>query len=155
MTTIAFKDGILAADTQLTTGSVKSLCRKIFQYSGGVISASCGEVPDQHIFMEWYLADRTKRVPKNLSKGFEIIVLDSEGAVAYNKDCIPDPITDPIYANGSGWQVARAGMVLGLGAIDSVKLAGEINTATNTLVDYYVIKTKKLILSRFPTYRKK
>lgn len=149
MTTIAFKDGILAADTQLTTGSVKTLCRKIKIYPNDIVAAAAGNDTDLAVFMEWYLGDKTKKTPKNLAKYFEIIILGDGDPVAYDKECIAKPIEDPIYSNGSGWAIARAGMLCGLSAKDAVKLAGEIDTSTNTIVDVYDTKKRKLILSKF------
>ena len=151
MTTIAYKDGILAADTQLTEDNLKSFCRKIDVLPEGTVVASCGGLTDQTVFLEWLANPKKKKPPTTFHKGFELILIDPDrDAVYYDPHCIPHKINDPIWSTGSGWKIARAAMMLGLSAKESVEFAGDIDVCTNKLVDTYDTKTKKLTLARFP-----
>ena len=151
MTTIVYKDGILAADTQLTTGDIKSRIRKIHRLPSGQVAAAAGVISDWPLFFEWLAKaeNKAKAIPK-LSKGFEMIVIEPDGKVGYyNSKCLYFEIDDPIYTNGSGWAFARAGLMCGLTPKKAVELASELDTGTNNLVDVYDVKKKRLTLSRF------
>lgn len=153
MTTIAFKDGLLAADTQITEGTVKYFGHKIEILPDGRVFTGAGDVIDGYNFLEWLQAP-TKKIPK-LNKGFEAIIIDPEDGSykKYQKDCIAVVHDDPIFSTGSGWILARAAMLLGLSAKDAVEFAGDVDIHTNKLVDTYDVKTKKLSLVKFPKTR--
>lgn len=152
MTTVAFKEGILAADTQITEGDVKYYGRKIEILPDGRVVATSGNVDDGILFVDWLLGGR-KKAPR-LKKGFEGIVIEVDGTWnKYYKECMPVKHDDPIYSFGSGWAVARTGMLCGLTAYQAVQLAGEIDNNTNCVVDTYNVKTKKLTLAKFRTPR--
>lgn len=149
MTTIAFKDNILAADTQITEWDVKYYGRKIEVLPDGRVVTSSGNVDDGVMFVEWLVGGRKR--PPMLKKGFEAIVIEVDGTWhRYFKDCLPIKYEDPVFSCGSGWAIARTAMLMGLDAVTSVKLAGEIDNNTNSVVDYYNVKTKKLTLTKFP-----
>jgi ATP-dependent protease HslVU (ClpYQ) peptidase subunit len=151
MTTIVYKDGILAADTQLTTGDLKSRIRKIHKLPDGRVCAGAGNVSDWPMFFEWLQKAEGKKVKvPDLAKGFEMLVLEENGKAGYyNNKCLYFEVDDPLYTNGSGWAIARAGLICGLNAKKAVELAGQIDTNTNTIVDTYDIKKKRLTLSKF------
>jgi hypothetical protein len=150
MTTIAYKDGILAADTQLTMGYIRGLCRKIERWPGGEVVASAGNEEDHFVFKNWYHGDK-KKIPK-IHKTFELFMIDIEGhPLKYNNLCIPIPIDDPVYAYGSGDALARGAMAYGLSAKEAVKFASEIDVNTNNIVDTYDSKKKRLTLAKFPS----
>lgn len=152
MTTIAFKVNILAADTQITEGGVKYFGHKIDVLEDGRVVASAGDVLDGILFNAWLL-NSSKKHPK-LCKGFEAIVIDPDGSFRkYNKDCIPVTHDDPVFSTGSGWALARMAMLSGLSAYEAIELTGEIDTSTNSVVDTYDTKTKKLTLASFPKVR--
>ncbi len=154
MTTIAYKDGILAADTQLTDGNMKYLCRKIEVLTGGEVVSSAGNEDDFYIWRDWYYGDK-KKAPK-LHKTFCLFMINLEGKpVRFNANCVEVPITDPLFALGSGEPMARAAMIYGLTAKQAVLFASEVDVNTNNIVDTYDSKTKTFSLTRFPKYRKK
>lgn len=149
MTTIAYKDGILAADTQLTYGYIKGLCRKIEILSTGEVVASAGNEEDYFIWKNWWAGDK-KKIPK-LHKTFELIMIDPDGRLyKYNNTCIPITIDDPVYAYGSGDALARGAMAYGLSAKEAVKFASEVDINTNNIIDTYDSKKKRLTLAKFP-----
>jgi hypothetical protein len=93
--------------------------------------------------------NKPKKIP-DLAKGFEMIVIEDNGKIGYyDSKCLYYEIDDPLYTNGSGWAIARAGLICGLPAKKAVELAGQVDLNTNTLVDTYDIKKKRLTLSRF------
>lgn len=150
MTTIAYRDGVLAADTQLTLGdNVRSFCHKIYHLDEGRVLAAAG---DADIIEQWklFLLGKNKRPPKTM-KGMEGIFIDKEDAYFFQDSPILMPIEKKFHAEGSGWQLAFAAMHMGLSAIKAVELAGEIDVNTNTLVDYYDVKTQELKEVSFET----
>lgn len=152
MTTIAFYKGILAADTQYTAADTKTYGHKIDVLSDGRVVTSAGIEDDGLEFNLWLLGER-KKFPR-IKKAFEALVLDLDGTpTIYRSSGIPIPLQEEIYTNGTGWSVARAGILCGLNAKQAVELAGEVDSMTNTLVDTYDVKTKKLTLTKFPKPR--
>ena len=143
MTTIAIsiKDGILAADTQLTDNDIKVLCHKITVLPDNRVVACAGPVDEEEWFKAWLIGD-LKKLPR-LKKLCAILIEDKQ-AFYFIQGPEKYKIEHPFYAIGNGWKVAMAGMHAGLSAVNSVKLAGELDIYTNTIVDHYVIKTKRL-----------
>lgn len=147
MTTLAYKSGILAADTQMTDGTLKVPMRKLFLLGAkeGCI-AICGDVARAVGFINWLQAggDPTKWKRKQ-HKGVGAIYLDKwDEPFWFNDSPNPVPITAPFFAMGTGYILATGAMKTGMSAIDAVKFAGSLDTYTNEVVDYYSTKTKKI-----------
>lgn len=154
MTTIAYRDGVLAADTQVTFGAIKGYGRKLHKLNDGSILAFSGSVDDEQAILSYYNGELKKK--PHLGKKFEFILIDSTGTPFY---CINDfcqiPIEDRWHACGEGWQIAIAAMHIGLSAKDAVEVAGDLNPNTNKYIDTYTIRTKKLVKSVWPHETKK
>jgi 20S proteasome alpha/beta subunit len=143
MTTIAYRNGILAADTQLTDGNLRMLCHKLFKVSQNGCFAIAGNTDDEEVWKRWFLAGADySECPK--LKAFAAIQVDQYGDVYWWHKTTKIPVEQPFMSIGSGEQIARAGLHMGLSAIDAVKLAGELDINTNTIVDYYSARTQKI-----------
>ena len=143
MTTIAYKDGILAADTQLTySGGVSGTSRKLELLSDGRVVAIAGDVTQEYWFKQVL---QGVKIPKKKYKfkGIQAIIID--GTKVYQ--CWDGPelidVGDSYLAIGHGHSIARAGMAIGMTAKQAVKMAGEVNIYTNTIVDTYDADKKK------------
>jgi len=148
MTTIAFKEGIIAADTRVVIGTISLYGRKI-QKLDQYVFAIAGKLPDEAIFIDYYKGER-KRVPRKFSS-LEAFKVEENQVYWCNNDLYWQPIpAKGFYALGSGWQIAMAGMHMGLSAKDAVLLAGDLDINTNKLVDTYNVKTKRLTLQPLP-----
>ena len=152
MTTIVYRDGILAADTQLTHAKdIQTLEHKIHTLGKKHAYAACGFLDDDLYFPKLVAlvranptgdANRAERevkiqkLRKRLAKAFGAIEVKGRRAFWWDQSTGPNPIpTEGFYVVGSGEKYARAGLHLGLDARNAVLLAGELSKYTNTLVD--------------------
>lgn len=143
MTTIAFRDGVIAADSRLTYsteggGARKHLCTKLYRKTVGegrkahdVIIATAGESSPGLVFMDWYGSG--KPIPdmlRDLGGDFTCLILTPKGLFEADVYCRPDQIFEPFYAVGSGSKEALAAMHCGKSAADAVRIAARIDPYT-------------------------
>ena len=126
MTTIAYRDGILAADSQTTAGhlSVSSAQSKIRKFDDGyaAFSGLCSDMP---ILFDLIKGKEIEGDTKNLDA--KAIVMPNEGKPyqAY-VDSLGKLYKHPINkfsAIGSGWAIAMGAMQSGASAKEAVKAA--------------------------------
>jgi len=128
MTTIAYKDGVLAADTRVTQdGIVLPSTSKIVKRDTTSV-AICGELSVIQAYrkdQKWDLL--SKEVPwEALTCGGYLI--DSDGATL----TIPD---GDFWAIGSGAHFALGAMAAGATPEEAVKIAARYDTGTNDTVE--------------------
>lgn len=141
MTTIAFRDNILAADTQLTIGDIRTKCTKIRKLNKNTIIACAGNTNAEYKAHQYFnQPDWRNKEPPEIKKDFECIVIYKGIAYACNKSLYPSPIEHPFFAIGSGWQLSMAGMHTGMSAIESIKFAAELNIYTNNEVEWINVR---------------
>lgn len=138
MTTIAFREGIIAADSQYTYeseagGNRKHPCPKLFRKtikSGeSVIIATQGDGSAGLVFVDWYGSG--KKPPVVISHNlpdFTCLVLRKGGLFEYDAYCRPYEITLPFYAIGSGANAALGAMHMGASAVQAVEIACQIDS---------------------------
>lgn len=133
MTTIAYRNGILASESRvsLTTESggerYFDSSKKLFRKNGAVI-ALAGESSPGMLFLKWY--GTAKKPPAALIDGdadFTALVLTKEGLFEYDAYCIPEPIEEEFYAVGSGCKVALGAMHMGADAAMAVEIAKRVD----------------------------
>jgi len=144
LTTIAYKDGILAADTQLTyTDDTYGHCHKITKLPNDMVVACAGDTIKEHWFLKHLMGEKIPKDKMNF-KGLQSIVIDS-GNVFWAQGGIElIPIDDKFYAIGSGYRLARGAMSIGMNPKDAVKFASEVDIYTNNIVDVYDTKREKI-----------
>lgn len=138
MTIIAYKDGILASDSQIYTDHVLGEIDKIrkFELNGKIILAGASGNTDKcTLFMNWLEKGMAIPAP-NLKKideenDFSAFFI-SEFKVNYHftvfeNGCIPCIIKAPFYAIGCGEKLAIGAMEMGASAIQAVKVAIKYN----------------------------
>lgn len=162
MTTIAYKDGIIAADTQLTIGDVKMVSAdKINVLNNHTIFAAAGETPAIILAERFFRQDDWESkldsrpdIPKEDKEDnpLDAILIYKGKAYLVDRTCLPEPLNHPFYAVGSGWKFAMAAMHSGLSAPDAVKFASELDVYTNDKIRYLnveeVFKPKKAKATR-------
>jgi ATP-dependent HslUV protease subunit HslV len=128
MTTIAYKDGVLAADTQVNDGNLRvASLKKIGSLPGGWRWAYAGAVQFQEDCVRWAktyaVLKRSESTPPTWDDESSVfIVIDSAGEArewlgkGWVAVCSP-------AAWGSGQAVARGAMYVGASAEDAVKAA--------------------------------
>lgn len=143
MTTIAFRDGIIAADSRMTYsteagGSRKHLCTKLYrnQITEGkrtfdVIIATAGQSSPALVFVDWYGSG--KPIPDvllNIDSDFTCLILRPDGLYEADAFCRPDKIIEDFYAVGSGAKEAMTAMRCGKSAVEAVRLAAQSDPYT-------------------------
>ena len=130
MTVIAYKDGVVAADSQETHGDGrKQSCKKLYKVNGTVI-ATAGDSYTSLIFVDWFeRGARMEDCPdlSNVSwdEDFECLVLESQSEIYtinrfFQKYYIEMP--DGFFAIGCGAGYATVAMDCGLSAKEAVKM---------------------------------
>lgn len=145
MTTIAFRDGVLAADSRETSGcedsgQLAATCVKMFRV-GPFVVALQGDTTPGIAWLNWFTGMygifKLKHVPAldqvqpdlvaqflEREADFTAVVLHPDGALfIYDEWGIPQRITAPYYAVGSGAKVAYGAMHNGATAEDAVAAA--------------------------------
>jgi ATP-dependent protease HslVU (ClpYQ) peptidase subunit len=142
MTTIAYRDGVLAADSRLTvdygSGARKHTTKKLFRKritegkkSYDVIIATAGESSPGMVFLDWYGSG--KPIPDmflHMGGDFTCLVLTPKGLYEYDVYCRGELIEEEFYAVGSGSMAALAAMHCGKSAVEAVRIASRIDPYT-------------------------
>lgn len=141
MTTIAYRDGILAADSRYTEESESGgdrmfQCRKIFQTLNTVVEgylkkqwvALAGDESGL-LFLRWVKNGMDPDNKPEFSKGddFSALVVTVHGGVprveVYGTHCEPEAVVESYHAIGSGAKCAFVAMDMGTGAFEAVERA--------------------------------
>jgi hypothetical protein len=140
VTTIAYREGILAADSQYTYeseagGHRKHPCPKLYRKEtkdgAPVIIATQGDGSAGLVFVDWY--GTGKKPPRILTDNlpdFTCLVLKRDGLYEYDAYCRPYKIELEFYAIGSGAKAALGAMHMGASAERAVEVACEIDPYT-------------------------
>jgi hypothetical protein len=139
VTTIAYRRGVLAADSLACTETQKSLCQKLYRrivtiggLSQEVIIATAGESSPGLRFLDWYCGER-ESTPEIFVTGdaeFNVLVLTRDGLFEYDAWCRGEKIIDDVYAIGSGAAAAMGAMRAGASAKRAVQIACTIDPYT-------------------------
>lgn len=139
MTTIAYRNGILAADSRVTVSSeaggdrtfqCEKLFRKMIPGPDGtveeVIFATAGDSTSGMVFVDWYGSGHEAPVTQFMAANadFTVLVLRKDGLWEYDAWCRGMQIKDEFYAIGSGCKLALGAMEMGAGALKAVEIAG-------------------------------
>jgi len=135
MTTIAYRNGVLAVDGQATRSNiiVELDARKWHKCKDGTIIAFTGDLQKFHPFIDWVENGRDHANKPNMAFGDDEscqgIVVTEHAVYEYDKDGF-SIIHDEFAAWGSGAPFALTAMVLGYGAVDAVKVASKLDIYT-------------------------
>ncbi len=122
MTCIAVRNGVMAADSQVTHQSLRTAGEKLFQVGDDLVGI-CGDLTAALVFVDWY-ADRESRRPDLTQENeFEALVLTGEGLTYWTANLRPQTIRQEFYAIGSGSHLAIGAMARGASAKQAVLIA--------------------------------
>lgn len=137
MTCVAYRSGVLAADTQVTDWGQKWRAKKIWRIdsdAGELLVGICGELYPAMAFVEW-LKNSKNRKPDIGNEDFEAIVIARTGRVTlWNQSLAPVKPRGKFFAVGSGGAAALGAMHAGKGAIEAVQIAKLIDPYTGGTV---------------------
>lgn len=141
MTTIAFRDGIIAADSRETWesdagGASMGTCEKLFVKRVGrrdVVIGTAGGSYAGMVFVDWFGSGGA--IPEilshlDLAEDFDALVIDRGEAYTANHLCRLVKTTDRFVALGSGRKAALAAMYCGKSAKDAVAIAAKVDPYT-------------------------
>lgn len=143
MTTIAYRDGIVAADTRSYSGS-NTPCgyrsKIAFTSAGDVVGATSSSPGVCDAFMKWIEAgaDQEKFFKMHPDDGFHGIHILKTGEVFMYMGCeLPHgPLRDEYFAIGSGEKYAYGAMAVGASAKEAVEAAIKHEIFTDGEVEF-------------------
>lgn len=144
MTTICYKDGILAADTAVSTNEhIVGTTSKIFRIEADIFGVS-GSLADITKLKKWEGIDSLEKM--GLSDQSCIYWIDEFGILReIEGDTVLPEIEAPFYACGTGGNFALGAMAHGASAAQAVKIAATHDLATND--DVQALNCGKKVLS--------
>jgi hypothetical protein len=127
VTCIAYKAGVMAADSQSTYGQSRLLTRKLVRLPDGGVAGDCGDAPAGHAGLDWLAkggsldgAEEKAFLP-NID-GADILVAKGDGTLWLLINRFPAfQLFDKEVAIGCGADAARVAMSLGLSAVEAVR----------------------------------
>lgn len=130
MTTIAYRAGVLAGDSQATDSQIwrTRKIESIETSAGELLVGWCGEVFAAQVFLEWLKNDKSRK-PEISNEDFEAIVVSAKtGRVTiWNQSLAPWRPRARFYAIGSGCKAALGAMHAGKGALEAVRIACKVD----------------------------
>ena len=164
MTTIAYKDGVMAADSRLTTGEeiLQGECLKVFYTAAGLIG-SCGDADEQFLTEEFLSGFTGPDAIMPTIEKFKVPMRDWQFLVVFED--APDVVyyvgmsitadgdqsgyfsmqlhEGQGFAIGSGSSYANVAMALGQTAYEAVQTASQFDTCTGGPVYAYTLDTQE------------
>lgn len=130
MTTIAYRDGVLAADTLHTWNGTRDLIEAKAWRIGRVLAAASGPTSLIVKFRDWVKAGMSGDSPFHGPEGNgNGLVVSSAGVVCFDRHGAW-PVRKDYYTLGSGSDLATGALAMGADAEKAVRVAIEFDTAT-------------------------
>lgn len=144
MTTIAYRDGVLAADRLITADGIRcGTVAKVIRGPGGQLAAVSGDLNDVTLFFKWVQRGCRGRPPKGTNNPLGYLVLPSglvkewEGTDDFNV------FESSFRAAGSGERFAIGAMAAGADAVRAVEIACEFDVHSGGGIDVFRLKEGK------------
>ncbi len=127
MTVIAYKAGVMAADTQATDGSMRLRVQKLARLQDGGVAGVCGEAAAGFAALNWLAAGGSQEGTEGRNfvpdiEGACVLIARPDGSLWMLEGRFPAyRLLDPFTAQGSGAEACLMAMTLGLDAVEAVK----------------------------------
>lgn len=133
MTCIIFKDGIIASDSQISSGNrILGEGKKIYDL-GDKILAYCGSTTGGENFRNFLEGKECNpKIIDDKDYDFEAIVItkDTKEILYYDKYCVSDKIEAPFHRLGSGSDYARGALAAGASIEEAINIAARYDKGT-------------------------
>ncbi len=132
MTTIAYRDGVLACESRLSSdeGMIwHNKCKKIFRLNNGCLFGASGDLgPGEVLYQALQRGILNPSLPAD-SDILAILIDPRDGQIHFFED-IWNPWPEPFAAIGSGKAYAITALRLGYGAVEAVRagIAGDCHS---------------------------
>lgn len=127
MTVIAFKDGVMAADTLAQDGQTRWHVSKLTRLPDGGVAGFCGTTSAGYAAIQWLATGGSdqgheeKKLLPDIS-GACVLIAKADGSLWLLEDRFPAwPLIDKFSALGCGQQACLTALGLGLSAVDAVR----------------------------------
>ncbi|WP_423156451.1 hypothetical protein [Stenotrophomonas maltophilia] len=141
MTTIAVKDGVMAADTQLSSSTIHRV-QKIYPLPGGGCVGGCGEWSKAYAAISWLLGGRQGEAPE--FENAELVLMKPDGSVWIACERFPEfPLLEDVAALGCGSAAAMALMTHGLGAKEAVRATCRTDPGSSEPVQVFKLPKRR------------
>lgn len=132
MTTVAYRDGILAGDSLMVDRGVRcghfEKVRRVGDLLVGMAGAACWMGP----FLRWVGSEFSpESLPRIVDDNFEALIITPDGRVDwFGQTLVPVRMFGDFTAIGSGFPVAMGAMSAGASAVRALEIACELDTMT-------------------------
>lgn len=126
MTTIAYRAGVMAADTQVTAGIIVGTTTKIVRRKDGALCAGVGSLPWVQAFHRWFMAGE-EGDPPEVPEDSRGLIIGKRGPFEMFETNGAFEIKEPFIALGTGREFALGAMYVGATAAAAVKAAMEFD----------------------------
>lgn len=138
MTVIAFDGKTVAADKQATFNGFRHTVTKIERH-GDMIFGCSGELAQGKEMFQWIMAGcdpaTFPKSQRDRDDWATVMVVQGGKVRVYERTPYPFEIEDPVYAIGSGREIAMTAMFLGFDARRAVAVACKLDTGCGMGVD--------------------
>lgn len=132
MTTIAYRDDVIAGDTQVTCGSViDGWAQKVFR-KGPILFGASGDSGRCDVFCDWVMGGLKGDAPrlKDADGDASGFLFPGGDLVLWRYQDVWTRHRAPFFAYGSGYEIALGAMIAGATAEQAVRAAAERDTKT-------------------------
>ncbi len=133
MTTIAYRDGVMAADSMITSNDewiMPYQCPKIERLADGSVVGFSGNLYLQREFIAWLELPVERGPQPDLKDTSKAIVVNRQGRVRLHQYAGYAEMTAPFFAIGCGTIPAMAAMHMGASAKRAIEIASLLDNAT-------------------------
>lgn len=125
MTAVAYRDGVISADTMTTHNYVKAHEPKVIKKEGHLFGVAGEACPSNEDLVSWFLKNKVREsLPEFKNHSFTMMVIYPEGNIKLIDNTGRFyPIKDKFWAIGSGAEVCFGAMEMGASAQEAVKAA--------------------------------
>ncbi|MDB6036001.1 MAG: proteasome and subunit [Verrucomicrobiales bacterium] len=137
MTTIAFRDGILASDSLASYGETKvpGDMQKLFRLRDGSAAGVTGSEGEWRRVIAWLDGDRGAPQPQPIGENrSSVIVLHIDGTIEIFEDGYHFTESSKFMAWGSGQPAALGALHAGMSAADAVRIATMVDKSSGGAV---------------------
>lgn len=154
MTTVAFRDGVMASDSRAVDSHGITVSKKIFRKKVGKkehLVGVCGDLIAAMLFVDWYGSGDDKILAALRAAGvdadFHVLVWTGSKLFTANSLCRLVEVEEAFYSVGSGAAHAMTAMDCGKSAAQAVALAArrDPNTGGRTVTATLESKVKKVV----------
>lgn len=137
MTTLAYRNGVLASDSQITFGGMRyARARKIARLPNGALVGICGSLAQGAKLMEFLIqndGDLSEELLKSLPDVNALLIMPDRSVMILEggKRGGAAPIDGEFFADGSGGSFALAAMCGGADAVRAVEIAADLDIHTS------------------------